>query len=446
MATNYNKVIWSEGMFLRHEHFQQQDRYLESVVTISKKVEQGSHFYGFSELELENDLLALGKIRLAKFAGSFPDGTAFHCRNNCALLEAIEIKKDTNNCIVYLCLPLQNSSQIEIDSQNAPEFLARYRIENTDVLDGNTSTNVPYNMTVGRLFVRLMLETQDRSQYACLAVAKIKEVSLSGEILLDKDFIPISINIKISSVVNQFLEKLCTAVSNRYDDLSSRLNRPERYETTYITDFMLLQALCRYQSLALYWYQSDYLHPEILYIELLKLQGDLAVFSQQTNDLKKFTMYQHQNLQATYAPLMELILDGLLSVLNQRAIQLELLEQESGRYVAKTGDWAHLKTTEIVVAVKADMPTEHLHQAFINQIKIAPAEFIDQLITSHLPGIGGTFLTVTPPELPYHSGYSYFKLNKNSELYREIAASIGLSVHIGGYFPNLDLTVWVIKN
>ena len=28
----YSKVVWSEGMFLRPQHFQQQDRYLEALV------------------------------------------------------------------------------------------------------------------------------------------------------------------------------------------------------------------------------------------------------------------------------------------------------------------------------------------------------------------------------------------------------------------------------
>jgi type VI secretion system protein ImpJ len=28
----YNKVVWSEGLFLRPQHFQQQDRYFERYV------------------------------------------------------------------------------------------------------------------------------------------------------------------------------------------------------------------------------------------------------------------------------------------------------------------------------------------------------------------------------------------------------------------------------
>ena len=31
-TTNSNRVVWKEGTFLRPQHFQQHDRYLESLV------------------------------------------------------------------------------------------------------------------------------------------------------------------------------------------------------------------------------------------------------------------------------------------------------------------------------------------------------------------------------------------------------------------------------
>ena len=50
--TDNNKVVWSEGLFLRPQHLQQQERYLERFV----ELRAGSlrpYTWGFSELELE---------------------------------------------------------------------------------------------------------------------------------------------------------------------------------------------------------------------------------------------------------------------------------------------------------------------------------------------------------------------------------------------------------
>ena len=72
----HNKVIWSEGLFLQPQHFQQQDRYFERYVETRCQA-LIPHSWGFTEIELERDLLSIGKFGLRRAAGVFPDGTPF---------------------------------------------------------------------------------------------------------------------------------------------------------------------------------------------------------------------------------------------------------------------------------------------------------------------------------------------------------------------------------
>ena len=71
-----NKIIWSEGMFLQPQHFQQHDRYLEKLLQGRTGPLLG-YSWGFVHFELEGAALALGKIELAAARGVFPDGTPF---------------------------------------------------------------------------------------------------------------------------------------------------------------------------------------------------------------------------------------------------------------------------------------------------------------------------------------------------------------------------------
>ena len=59
------KVVWSEGMFLRPQHFQQQERYLE-FFSHARALSAEPYFWGFRELLLDLEALALGKIALIK--------------------------------------------------------------------------------------------------------------------------------------------------------------------------------------------------------------------------------------------------------------------------------------------------------------------------------------------------------------------------------------------
>ncbi|MGI9284564.1 MAG: type VI secretion system baseplate subunit TssK, partial [Pseudomonadales bacterium] len=72
-----NKVIWSEGMFLRPQHFQQAGRYIENY--IQQRCESVRPCtWGFTKLQLDQKLLGLGKIGFVEASGVFPDGTPFN--------------------------------------------------------------------------------------------------------------------------------------------------------------------------------------------------------------------------------------------------------------------------------------------------------------------------------------------------------------------------------
>jgi len=89
MSSN-NKVVWSEGLFLQPHHFQQQDRYFERFVE-ARCHALTPHSWGFTEIELERDLLAIGKFALRRAAGVFPDGTPFRMPDDDPLPAAIDI-------------------------------------------------------------------------------------------------------------------------------------------------------------------------------------------------------------------------------------------------------------------------------------------------------------------------------------------------------------------
>src|SRR6187402_2661836 len=63
----HSRVIWSEGLFLQPQHFQQQDRYFERYVE-NRCQALNTHSWGLTEIELERDFLAIGKFGLRRSA------------------------------------------------------------------------------------------------------------------------------------------------------------------------------------------------------------------------------------------------------------------------------------------------------------------------------------------------------------------------------------------
>lgn len=69
-------MIWQEGLFALPQHFQQQQRHCEYLLT--RRLDAlGDFFWGFTELSINTELLAQGKIMIDRAAGCMPDGTVF---------------------------------------------------------------------------------------------------------------------------------------------------------------------------------------------------------------------------------------------------------------------------------------------------------------------------------------------------------------------------------
>ena len=70
------KVVWSEGIFIAPQHFQQFERYIESGLRQLALSREG-YFWGFSSLVLDTSGLKYGVIKVREAEGVFPDGSVF---------------------------------------------------------------------------------------------------------------------------------------------------------------------------------------------------------------------------------------------------------------------------------------------------------------------------------------------------------------------------------
>ena len=68
-----SKVLWGEGLFLRPQHFQQQDRYHEHRLHRSVKAVH-PYAWGVDRLSIDMEALAHNTLRLLELSLVLPDG------------------------------------------------------------------------------------------------------------------------------------------------------------------------------------------------------------------------------------------------------------------------------------------------------------------------------------------------------------------------------------
>jgi type VI secretion system protein ImpJ len=175
------------------------------------------------------------------------------------------------------------------------------------------------------------------------------------------------------------------------------------------------------------------------------MAGELATFSSKNRRTLDFKPYNHDDLATSFAPVMSELRRSLSMVLEQTAVPLPLQKHKYGIHVATIADRSLLQTAHFVLAARADLPGEELSSRFPAQVKTGPAEMISELVNLQLPGIILRQLPVAPRQIPYHSGYSYFELDRNSDLWKKMSNTGGFAFHIGGEFPGLEMEFWAIK-
>ena len=88
-----NKIVWSEGLFLRPQHFQQQDRYHEQYVE-QRAGRLRSYPWGFTELKIDHRMLA-GAARQAPVRAALKKGLDLARELNLkAVAEGIETREE----------------------------------------------------------------------------------------------------------------------------------------------------------------------------------------------------------------------------------------------------------------------------------------------------------------------------------------------------------------
>ena len=439
-----DKVIWSEGMFIRAQHFQQESRYAERMLRDRTRALR-PHAWGLTELRLNRELLTIGRFGVERASGVFPDGTPFSFPGNGAALAPLALNESVRNAVIYLTLPISQPGGRETADASA-DMLTRYSITEIDVPDANSSdvSGVPIN--VGKLRLRYALEDSDRSGFVSIGLARIIEVRADNSVVLDESYIPPHLDAAVSPVLSGLLTEIVGLLNHRGEALAGRLSGANGGTAAEITDMMMLQTINRSQAVFSHVASSPCVHPERLFESIVALAGELATFTSASRRPRAFPVYDHERLNLTFAPVAAAVRQALSAVLEQTAIAILLTEHRFGIRVADVPDRSIYGKYTFVLAAKADMPSDTLIRRLVGQIKIGAAEQITELVNAALPGIMPRALPVAPRQIPYHTGKAYFELDRANGAWRQVASGNGLTIHVAGEFPGLELELWAIKD
>jgi type VI secretion system protein ImpJ len=440
-----NRIVWSEGLFLQPQHFQQQERYLETYIQ-GRAAGLRAHSWGFMELEIERDLLAVGKLALRRARGVFPDGTPFAMPGNDPLPPPLEVAAQMRDELVQLAIPLASPSAAMAARGDGGAEITRYRAREHQARDVMSGAAAVTSLEVAALSARLMPQSEAGEGYAQIPLAQVLECRADKRIVLDENFIPTVMSCAAAPPLATFLSWLQGVLHQRGEALAARAVASGRGGAAEIADFLMLQAINRYEPVLVHLAATGHCHPEDFYRLGLEIAGELATLTTPARRPVSFPGYRHDALRPSFEPLLQALRTCLSVELPDTAINIPIAHKKYGISIATVAERTLFDSAAFVLAARADLPAEEFRRRFTQQLKIGPVEKIREIVNLQLPGIAVQALPVVPRQIPFHAGFAYFELDRTGELWRSLKTSGGIALHQSGEFPGLAMEMWAIRS
>lgn len=447
-----SKVLWGEGLFLRPQHFQQQDAYHESRLHHAA-LSLHPYYWGVRCLSFDLDALASGMLRATQLSVIFPDGEPYCAPGADRLPPAIaldSLPSGQTEFTFYLALPPikeQGNNSSNLSDSHDSSASSRFANETAHCADLFTDA-MDAEVIYLRKNVRLITDSEPRSQLTTIPVIRIRR-SASGGFELDTSFVPPVASIEASSAIHQQLRRLLDMLQAKVNSLYGFHREPSKniieFRSGDVASFWLLHtANAAFASLS-HLFRQPALHPERLFQELLTLAGSLMTFTK-AHTLADLPGYEHDNPGPGFMALDTIIRELLDTVISTRYFAIALTEVRRSFHVGHLDSGKIDEKTSFYISATSSMPTAELVDAIPMRLKVGAPNDVDKFVLSATPGVRLAYAPQVPPAIPVQPGACYFLLDSRSPLYERMLQAQSAAIYTPTGIPDLSIELIAVTS
>lgn len=437
--------LWGRGIMVSPQHFQQQAAY--AAWSAECIAQMGlNHPWGIIDASFETDALKLGRLQARRLHLRFQDGTLIDTENADALPPALSLDNDLQDVVVLLALPLMRANGGNcLKPDEVAERPTRYRQRWHDVRNqfGDDSRQI----AVLQPELTLRFAHQNNSDYLTCPVARLQQDTQGGW-RIDEAFLPPLLTLQSSRWLMAQLEQLLTQLRARLTRLMSmRRESNERMADFAVADvslFWLLNALNSAEPVLGQFQRTPQSAVERLYPELARLAGSLLTFSL-AHQVSAIPVYQHENMNAVFPPLFDLLSDLLEASLPSRVVAIAL-EHDARLHFwqARLHDPRLREGADYYLSVRSPVPVAQLHEQFPRQCKAGSPDHVRAIVNSSREGIPLTPLRHVPAAIPLRLENQYFSLDVSHPLAIEMLESGSCMFYVPGMLGEPELELFAV--
>jgi type VI secretion system protein ImpJ len=439
-------VVWTEGLFLTPQLFQQADRYRDNLLHFRLKP-LTPFFWGLSELEIDREGLPNGTFTLPRCSGVLPDGLAVQVPDQDNAPEARSVKPffapSAEKLDVYLAVPVNHADSLNFRLDNeATGRAVRYQMEMVRVTDETIEGN-ECEIPVANKHFQILFGGESLEDKTWVKIAELGRTA-TGEITLKESYIPPALSLTASGTLMGILHRILEMLAAKSSALSQQRRHIAEFGASDIANFWLLHTVNSYVPILSHFYLASNHHPEQLYLVLVQLAGELSTFALDA-DPRELPRYDHDDLARTFGELEVRIRFLLDTVIPTRYVIIPLEKTPQLWYVGRINDDRLLKTAQFYLAANAQIPANRLISDVPAKSKISSPDEINALIGRAMPGIELTHEPVPPTTIPVKPGFKYYHLHTSGRFWDTISKARSLALYLPDEFPELKVELVAVR-
>ncbi len=435
----YHRVLWSEGLFITPQHFQQWDLFHEAQ--LAERIATQSPFpWGVFSLDIDAENLARGTFHLVSLRGVFAGGAVVQVPEFDSPPESVEFAESFNlkadHLDVFLALPALRSgwpnTKLSEDATGGEEL--RFVSRSVSVPDQNTGRD-ERALQRAEQNLQILLGTQMRDNYECLHIARVQRSS-TGEYQLDPNFVPPLLAISGSEYLMKICRGLLERLSSRSSELGSRFTdagvNARDITPANLRAFLQFSAINTVLPQLAHLREVGTIHPETFYRMFAGLVGQLCTFNPKQFHPRDVPAYNHVELGAVFGQLQSMLVELLdIKEVAQGYDVIPLTPGADGRYTGQLAKEAYFQpSTALILSLAGDAVAEEQVLPAITRVICTSQDRIDQKMAMSLPGLPLRHMAVPPPAIPRSQLTYYFQLEMAGADWEAIRESRSLALQV----------------
>ena len=429
MSNRSNPVAWMEGMFLRPQHFQQQDIYQDERLHFHLNAIDPFH-WGVRNLEIDNEALSDHRISITRLDAVLPRGSLIRHPGN-AIVEAREFDPSRERTSVHVGVRHLNPSEPSSAPEGTNGARDRRYILRTHRAPDLQRGGGEVELTLAHPNVRVFLDGEEDTLEIYESI-RIGEVMATGDLARPFKLNPLvappllaveawpPLHEEVSKIVNQ-MAGLIRVVVGRTTTLS----------TADLPRYWMRYTLARLTPVLRRRLQTGFTRPFDLYLALLEAGSALSAF--QSTEAVDLPNYDHTDLMGCFQRVIDHIKSHLGEGVPTRFTELKLPYEDKSR-IYMTSD---LTTTlvdprnAVYLGIKARMDGKELAKWVEEHAKASSAKGVKILAIMNTEGLRIQHLPGAPTDIQSIAGFEYFKVDTHGADWGKVRDEFSFGLNLG---------------